>query len=60
VVPAQPIDADAFHARCRAALGRQAPAFVMHLRALPRNAMGKVLRGELARIAVEASRQRDA
>lgn len=59
VVPAQPLDADAFHARCREALGRQAPAFIMHMRALPRNAMGKVARAELARMAVEASARRD-
>lgn len=58
IVPLQPLDGDAFHARCREALGRHAPVFIMHMRALPRNAMGKVLRNELARIAVDANTRR--
>jgi acyl-coenzyme A synthetase/AMP-(fatty) acid ligase len=34
--------------------------FIMHMQELPRNAMGKVQRTELARIAVEATRARRA
>lgn len=60
VVPAQPLDADAFHAKCREALGRRAPVFIMHLQALPRNPMGKVMRSELARMAVDADARRNA
>lgn len=56
VVPIGPIDADAFHARCRERLGADAPIFIVHMSELPRNANGKVLRNELARIAVEANR----
>lgn len=55
VVDAGPIDANAFHARCREQLGVAAPAFIMHVRELPRNANGKVLRSELVRIALESS-----
>ena len=56
IVPNAPLLADEFHARCRKRLGAQAPVFIMHLRELPRNAMGKVQRNELARMAVDASR----
>lgn len=55
IVPIGALDADAYHARCRERLGPQAPVLIMHLRELPRNANGKVLRHELARIALEAS-----
>ena len=58
VVPNGTLDADEFHARCREQLGSRAPVFVMHLRELPRNAMGKVQRNELARMALEADRRR--
>ena len=58
IVPNAAIDADEFHARCRERLGRGAPSFIMHMRELPRNAMGKVQRIELARIAGEANRSR--
>lgn len=58
VVADAPLDADEFHARCRERLGTRAPAFIMHLKELPRNAMGKVQRSELARMAVEAERSR--
>jgi acyl-coenzyme A synthetase/AMP-(fatty) acid ligase len=60
VVPNGPLDSTAFHARCRERLGARAPGFTMQMRELPRNAMGKVLRGELARIALDASRSRSA
>lgn len=60
IVSAAPLDVPAFHARCRAALGARAPAFVMQLPELPRAANGKVDRGALARMAVEASRTRRA
>jgi acyl-coenzyme A synthetase/AMP-(fatty) acid ligase len=56
IVPASPIDTDAFHARCRERLGVHAPSFVMQVRELPRNASGKVSRNDLARIAVDAIR----
>ena len=54
IVPNRPINAQAFHERCRARLKGQAPVFIMHVEALPRNAMGKVLRTELARRALAA------
>lgn len=60
IVPNVPLDGDAFHARCRDRLGARAPALIMHLKELPRNAMGKVQRSELARMAVEADRMRAA
>lgn len=56
IVPTVPVDANVFHARCREQLGAHAPEYIMHMRALPRNANGKVLRGELVRIAIEANR----
>ena len=55
VVDAAPIDANAFHARCREQLGVTAPALIMHVSELPRNANGKVVRSELVRIALESS-----
>ncbi len=55
-VPNGPLVAAEFHERCRERLGAQAPTFIMKMRELPRNAMGKVLRNELARMAVAASR----
>lgn len=58
IVTSAPIDAAVFHARARAALGARAPAFVMQLSALPRDANGTVDRAALARMAVEASRRR--
>ena len=58
VVPAARFDADAFHARCRERLGPKAPALIMHMRELPRNANGKVLRSELVRIALASDRAR--
>jgi acyl-coenzyme A synthetase/AMP-(fatty) acid ligase len=56
IVPAGPIDTEAFHARCRERLGIHAPSFVMQVGELPRNASGKVSRNDLARIAVAAIR----
>lgn len=56
IVPADPIDTAAFHARCRERLGVHAPSFVMQVGELPRNASGKVSRNDLARIAVESIR----
>jgi acyl-coenzyme A synthetase/AMP-(fatty) acid ligase len=56
IVPTVPINADAFHARCREHMGALAPVFTMHMESLPRNSNGKVLRTELARIAREAGR----
>jgi acyl-CoA synthetase (AMP-forming)/AMP-acid ligase II len=58
IVPATPLDPDGFHALCRTQLGPWAPDFILHLRELPRNENGKVLRSELVRIALEASRGR--
>jgi acyl-coenzyme A synthetase/AMP-(fatty) acid ligase len=58
IVPNGPLDAQEFHAHCHDRLGARAPGFIMVLSELPRNAMGKVLRNELARKAVEASRGR--
>jgi len=58
VVPAARFDADAFHARCRERLGLKAPALIMHMRELLRNANGKVLRSELVRIAIASDRAR--
>lgn len=60
VVNAGPIDANAFHARCLERLGDLAPFLTMHVRELPRNANGKVVRHELVRAAVEAARKRQA
>ncbi|MCC6197896.1 MAG: long-chain fatty acid--CoA ligase, partial [Burkholderiales bacterium] len=57
-VPNAPLDTDAFHARCRERLSGGAPAFLMQMQELPRNAMGKVQRTELARMAGEAIRAR--
>jgi acyl-coenzyme A synthetase/AMP-(fatty) acid ligase len=54
VVPNAQLDADVFHARCQERLRGRAPAFVMQLPELPRNAMGKVQRTELVRMALEA------
>jgi acyl-coenzyme A synthetase/AMP-(fatty) acid ligase len=54
IVGVAPINGEAFHERCRAKLGRFSPALIMHLQALPRNAMGKVLRTELSRMALAA------
>jgi len=58
IVPNAALDADEFFARCRQRLGARAPVFILHLAELPRNAMGKVRRTELARMAVEAQRAR--
>lgn len=55
IVPEPSFDGSNFLDRCRERLGTSAPVFVMRLHALPRNANGKVLRQELARIAIEAS-----
>lgn len=48
IVPNKPLNADAFRERCRVKLGRYAPTLIVKMTALPRNAMGKVLRTELA------------
>jgi len=55
IVPDVPLNANAYLARCRQHLGARAPVFVMHMESLPRNANGKVLRTELARIALRAA-----
>ncbi len=49
IVPNRPLNVDAFRERCRVKLGRYAPTLIVKMNALPRNAMGKVLRNELAR-----------
>jgi len=59
IVPTGTLDVDAYHRRYREQLGAHAPALVMQVGALPRNANGKVLRHELTRIAVEADRRRN-
>jgi acyl-coenzyme A synthetase/AMP-(fatty) acid ligase len=51
VVAGAGIDADALLAQCRGRLGLRAPRKILVLRALPRNAQGKVLRRELAALA---------
>ena len=56
IVADRPIDMSAFHVRCRKQFGPNAPVYIMQLRELPRNAEGKIVRSELARIAVEANR----
>lgn len=58
IVPIAPLHADTFHERCRERLGALAPALIMHVGALPRNANGKVLRHELTMMAVAANRKR--
>lgn len=58
VVPGSTIDADAYHQRCRERLGANAPALIVHVRELPRNAMGKVQRAELAAAVLEVERRR--
>jgi acyl-coenzyme A synthetase/AMP-(fatty) acid ligase len=59
IVPTAPLDADTYHQSCRERLGALAPALIVHMRALPRNSNGKVLRDKLAMIAVEANRRRN-
>lgn len=54
VVPELPIAAEPFHALVRERLGPLAPVLILHLAELPRNANGKVLRQELARMAQAA------
>ncbi len=49
-----PVDAATLDALCRDRLGVLAPTFFLQLKALPRNAAGKVLRDELVRKAVAA------
>jgi len=55
IVPEIPLNANDYLARCRERLGARAPVFIMHMESLPRNANGKVLRTELARIALRAA-----
>lgn len=50
VVPAGALDVQALQVRCRERLGRYAPEVIVQVPALPRNANGKVLRAELARL----------
>jgi len=52
VVPLAELDPVAYHARCRNQIGQNAPVLIMHLRELPRNSNGKVLRRELASMAL--------
>lgn len=59
IVPTAPLHADTYHERCRERLGALAPVLIMHMQALPRNANGKVLRHQLATMAVEANRKRN-
>jgi acyl-coenzyme A synthetase/AMP-(fatty) acid ligase len=59
VVPAAAMDADAYHQRCRERLGASAPALIVHLPELPRNAMGKVQRNDLAKMVLEIEKQRN-
>jgi acyl-coenzyme A synthetase/AMP-(fatty) acid ligase len=58
VVAAGALDADAYHQRCRERLGLNAPAVIVHLKELPRNAMGKVQRNDLARMLLELEKKR--
>ena len=60
VVADRPIDLSAFQARCRGQFGPIAPVYIMQVREVPRNAEGKVVRSELARIAIEANRAQTA
>ena len=55
IVTGDAFDGEAFEARCKQELGMAAPDFIMEVRALPRNANGKVLRQELARAALRLS-----
>jgi len=52
VVPLVELDPVAYHASCRNQIGQNAPVLIMHLRELPRNSNGKVLRRELASMAL--------
>ena len=58
VVSADTMDADAYHQRCRERLGANAPALIVHLKELPRNAMGKVQRNDLAKMVLEIEKRR--
>lgn len=58
VVPADTMNADAYHQRCRERLGNNAPALIVHVKELPRNAMGKVQRNDLARMVLEIEKRR--
>ena len=60
IVSNVPLDADAFHARCREHLRGKAPELIIYLRELPRNAAGKVMRAELERLLIAGLRARRA
>ncbi|MFO1324109.1 MAG: AMP-binding protein [Burkholderiales bacterium] len=60
IVPEAPLAAEPFHASCRDRLGAHAPVMIMHMRALPRNDNGKVLRDELVAMALAAGAQQAA
>jgi acyl-CoA synthetase (AMP-forming)/AMP-acid ligase II len=53
VVGDEAMDAQALLAHCRTRLGSRAPVRILQVDALPRNALGKVLRRELARLALK-------
>ncbi len=56
VVPTRDFDFKAFEAACIARLGVKTPAGVLLFRELPRNPNGKIVRAELAAIALERAR----
>lgn len=56
VVARQPVPGSVLNAVCRDKLAGHAPKFVVQLKALPRNANGKVLRDELVRFALSQQR----
>jgi acyl-coenzyme A synthetase/AMP-(fatty) acid ligase len=57
IVPNGAVDAEAMHAHCKAQLQERAPAWIMQVDALPRNANGKVVREDLKRIAIAAQQR---
>jgi acyl-coenzyme A synthetase/AMP-(fatty) acid ligase len=58
VVAHDPIDITALQTYCASRLGPRTPRNYMQLKALPRNAAGKILRAELAKIALAQIRTR--
>jgi long-chain acyl-CoA synthetase len=57
IVPNGDVDSEMTHAHCRQQLQDRAPAWIMQIAALPRNANGKVVREELKRIAILAQQK---
>ena len=53
IVPAKPVDPTALLGLCRERLADKAPKFLIQVKALPRNANGKIVRADLIRFAAQ-------